>query len=108
MAIISSMNVNVVSTATKASIYALLAVINPNAPRNVARVEIMGDDGQSADVYVGDNNITDTVYFLKLSNGGDIFRDEAENRNAIALNQLFVKTIAAGGSQTIRVRVRVY
>ena len=109
MAIVSEMSETLTITTTKQDLYTLLSAINGNAPRTVCKVEIQGDDAQAGvAVFVGDNRLTDTNYAMKILSSGDIYSDNSENKNAIALNKIFLKVIAAGANQPMHTRVRVF
>lgn len=103
---VGNMDENLTITTTKQSLYTLLSAINANAPRNVALIEITGDDGQTANVFIGGYNLADNDYAFKLTNAGDIFEDKAD-WNIISITQIYLKVIAAGADQTVHCRVRV-
>lgn len=105
---LSSMNETITVTTTKQSLYTILAAIDANTPRNVCKVEIRGDPAQSANVFIGGPALADNKYSFLIATDGDIYSDDAENMNAIALNQIFLKVVTAGASQTIHARVRVF
>jgi hypothetical protein len=100
-----NMSESIALSTTAQDLYTLLAAINPNAPRNVCMVEIQGTDGMT-DVYIGYANVSSTDYGMKISSAGDFYRDHSENKNAIALNQIYLR--AASATPQVNVRVRVF
>jgi hypothetical protein len=104
-----SMDANLTITTTATPLYTFLVALNPNAPRNCTKIEITGDDGQTANVFIGSYGLTDTNYSFKLVNGGDIFSDGSQSDlNSVSLTNIFLKVAAAGGTQPVHCRVRVF
>lgn len=92
-------------TGTKATLYALLAAVEANCPLNVKRVQITGDDLQTAEVYLGDSSLTTSRYAMKFVNAGDIYQEEdMEALNSISLKTIYLRSNT--GTQTVHVMVR--
>lgn len=114
MAIVSSIAASVSVGTTPASIAALLRAINPNAPTNVTSLKIEGDPNQTADVLIGANSQVSSSNYGARVNGASAapisvhkFQEEdRSHRNSVSLERIFL--VAASGTQTVHIYVRVY
>lgn len=101
------MDVSISVTTTVASVYSLLAAIDPLAPRLVTSLEIRGDDAQTDEVYKGSSTVAANNNSNKFVSAGDIFSENSGfGRNSISLTNQYLKSNS--GTQILHVRARVY
>jgi len=105
-----NMSVTLTITETPASLFSLLADINPNAPRSVAKLLISGDVAQDSLVYIGDSQVADDNFAYQLTdNTTEPYKDEDQGgMNSISTTQVYLKVKDEGGTQDVHCQVRCF
>jgi urocanate hydratase len=104
------MSINLTITTTKTSLYTLLAIANPNAPRNCTKLELttLTTPTAGSDIYIGSYSLTDAIWDAVLNAAEEKYTDESLNGiNNIPLTNIFLKVKDAGSSQTLHCKVRL-
>lgn len=96
MAIRASLGITAVLSTTPQSIYSLLAAVDPNAPRTVRLLRIMGHEGNTDSILFGDANVAATRYgaVVELHTDPPI-EQSSENTNSISLTNKYIRGLAA-------------